>query len=74
MATSCREVYQTFRLNENFHTFSKFENLFKNGRPIWSLQFIRLSIERASYVGTYKYKISVGTSYTKILRLVISIG
>ena len=26
MATSCREVYQTFRLNGIFHIFSKFEN------------------------------------------------
>ena len=61
MATSCREVYQTFRVHENFHIFSKFENLYKkNCRPIWSLQFI--SSERVSYVGTYKKKISVGTS------------
>ena len=72
MATSCREVYQTFRLNENVHIFSKFENLCKNCRPIWSLQFI--SYERVSYVRTYKKKISVGTSRTKILRLVISIN
>ena len=60
MATSCRAVYQTFRHNENFHIFSKFENLCKNCRPIWSLQFI--SYEGVLYVGTFKKKISVGTS------------
>ena len=60
MATPCREVYQTFRLNENFHIFSKFENLCKNCRPIWSLQFI--SFKRVTYVGTYMKKTSVGTS------------
>ena len=32
----------------------------KNCRPIWSLKFI--SYERVLYVGTYKKKISVGTS------------
>ena len=51
MATSCREVYQTFRLNENFHIVSKFQNLCKKLQAY--LEFA-ISLKRASHVGTYK--------------------